>query len=73
VIGPAHGGSPGAYLDGLTGATPRDESVAALTEVLDGLLRDRGQLAEMGTRGAAWAQASFAPDRYAALAVDRLL
>ena len=35
VVGPAHGGSPGAYLDGVTGATPRDESVAALTRVLD--------------------------------------
>ncbi len=45
VIGPAYGGSPAAYLDGVTGATPRDESVAALV----------------------------APDRYAALAVDRLL
>jgi len=73
VIGPAHGGSPGAYLDGLTGVTPRDESVAALTAVLGELLRDPALLADMGARGAAWARASFAPDRYAALAVDRLL
>jgi phosphatidylinositol alpha-1,6-mannosyltransferase len=73
VIGPAHGGSPGAYLDGVTGATPRDESVAALAEVLDGLLRDPAELAAMGVRGAVWARASFAPDRYAALAVNRLL
>jgi glycosyltransferase involved in cell wall biosynthesis len=73
VVGPAHGGSPGAYLDGVTGATPRDESVAALAEVLGSVLREPARLAEMGTRGAAWAQASFAPDRYAALAVDRLL
>jgi glycosyltransferase involved in cell wall biosynthesis len=73
VVGPAHGGSPGAYLDGVTGATPRDESVAALAEVLDGLLRDPAELAAMGTRGAAWARASFDPDRYAALAVNRLL
>jgi phosphatidyl-myo-inositol dimannoside synthase len=73
VVGPAHGGSPGAYLDGVTGATPRDESVAALTRVLDELLREPARLAEMGASGAAWARASFAPDRYAALAVDRLL
>jgi glycosyltransferase involved in cell wall biosynthesis len=73
VVGPAHGGSPGAYLDGVTGATPRDESVAALTGLLDKLLRQPARLAEMGALGAAWARASFAPDRYAALAVDRLL
>jgi phosphatidyl-myo-inositol dimannoside synthase len=73
VVGPAHGGSPGAYLDGLTGATPRDESVAALAEVLDSVLREPARLAEMGIHAAAWAQASFAPDRYAALAVNRLL
>ena len=29
--------------------------------------------AEMGRRGAEWARESFAPDRYARLAVDRLL
>jgi glycosyltransferase involved in cell wall biosynthesis len=73
VVGPAHGGSPGAYLDGVTGATPRDESAEALAQVLDSVLREPARLAEMGARGAAWAQASFAPDRYAALAVDRLL
>jgi phosphatidyl-myo-inositol dimannoside synthase len=73
VIGPAHGGSPGAYLDGVTGATPRDESVEALAQVLDSVLSEPARLAEMGMRGAAWAQASFAPDRYAALAVNRLL
>jgi phosphatidylinositol alpha-1,6-mannosyltransferase len=73
VVGPAHGGSPGAYLDGVTGATPRDESVAALAQVLDELVRDPARLAEMGALGAAWARASFAPDRYATLAVDRLL
>jgi len=73
VVGPAHGGSPGAYLDGVTGATPRNESVAALARVLDVLLREPARLAEMGAQGAAWARASFAPDRYATLAVDRLL
>jgi phosphatidyl-myo-inositol dimannoside synthase len=73
VVGPAHGGSPGAYLDGVTGATPRDESAAALSQVLEELLREPARLAEMGALGSAWARASFAPDRYAALAVDRLL
>ncbi len=72
VIGPAHGGSPDAYLDGVSGLTPRDESMAALARVLDQALRP-ARLTEMGRRGAAWARACFAPDRYAALAVDRLL
>jgi phosphatidylinositol alpha-1,6-mannosyltransferase len=73
VVGPAHGGSPGAYLEGVTGATPRDETVTALSSVLAELTRQPSRLAEMGTRGAEWARASFAPDRYARLAVDRLL
>jgi phosphatidylinositol alpha-1,6-mannosyltransferase len=73
VVGPAHGGSPDAYLDGVTGATPRDESAAALAAILDGLAGQPARLAEMGRQGAAWARARFAPDRHAALAVDRLL
>jgi phosphatidyl-myo-inositol dimannoside synthase len=73
VVGPAHGGSPDAYLDGVTGMTPRDESVAALAQVIDELVRQPARLDEMGKRGGAWARARFAPDRYAALAVDRLL
>jgi glycosyltransferase involved in cell wall biosynthesis len=73
VIGPAHGGSPDAYLDGVTGATPRDESAAALARVLHELTLRPTRLAEMGRQGAAWARARFAPDEYAALAVDRLL
>jgi glycosyltransferase involved in cell wall biosynthesis len=73
VVGPAHGGSRGAYLDGITGETPRDESVPALAQVLDRLLARPGRLGQMGARGAQWARARFNPDRYAALAVDRLL
>jgi phosphatidylinositol alpha-1,6-mannosyltransferase len=73
VVGPAHGGSSAAYLDGVTGATPGDESVAALTRVLAELTSQPALLREMGRQGALWARARFAPDRYAALAVDRLL
>jgi glycosyltransferase involved in cell wall biosynthesis len=73
VVGPAHGGSPGAYLDGITGETPRDESVPALARVLDGLLARPARLGRMGAHGAQWARARFDPDRYAALAVERLL
>ena len=73
VVGPAHGGSPGAYLEGITGETPRDESVPALARVLDGLLARPARLGQMGYLGARWARARFDPDRYAALAVERLL
>ena len=73
VIGPAHGGSLDAYLDGVSGATPTDESEAALSQVLDAMLRQRSKLSEMGERGAQWARVRFAPDRYAALAVKQLL
>jgi len=73
VVGPALGGSPDAYLDGVTGATPRDESAAALAAVLDGLADQPARMADMGRQGAAWARARFAPDQYATLAADRLL
>jgi glycosyltransferase involved in cell wall biosynthesis len=73
VVGPARGGSPDAYLDGVTGATPRDESAAALAGLLSALVRRPERLSAMGARGAAWARERFAPNRYAALAVDRLL
>jgi glycosyltransferase involved in cell wall biosynthesis len=73
VVGPARGGSPDAYLDGVTGATPRDESAAALAGLLDALAGRPDRLSAMGARGAAWARERFAPAHYAALAVDRLL
>jgi glycosyltransferase involved in cell wall biosynthesis len=73
VVGPAHGGSRDAYLDGVTGVAPRDESAAALASVLGELLRQPARMTEMGVRGAKWARARFEPDSYAALAVDRLL
>jgi glycosyltransferase involved in cell wall biosynthesis len=73
VVGPAHGGSPDAYLEGVTGTTPTDESAASLAELLGELARRPARLAAMGRQGAAWARERFAPDRYAALALDRLL
>ena len=39
VIGPAHGGLPDAYFDGVNGTAPRNESVAALASILENLLR----------------------------------
>jgi phosphatidylinositol alpha-1,6-mannosyltransferase len=73
VVGPAYGGSHDAYIEGVTGVTPTDETSAALTAVLSEMCRDPRRLVEMGKQAAAWARESFAPDRYAANAVARLL
>ena len=73
VIAPAYGGSHDAYVEGVTGVAPSDESADALTRVLDGLLKDPGRLALMGKYAAQWTRQAFAPERYAQLAVRRLL
>jgi phosphatidyl-myo-inositol dimannoside synthase len=73
VVGPAYGGSPDTYIDGVTGVAPRDESSSALARVLDELLREPQDLEQMGRRAAEWAREAFAPERYAKLAVSRLL
>jgi phosphatidyl-myo-inositol dimannoside synthase len=73
VIAPAYGGSREAYVEGITGAAPADESVEALTRTLSDLLKDPARLAWMRGQAAAWVQQAFAPERYAQLAVRRLL
>lgn len=73
VVGPAFGGSHDAYLDRVTGVTPTDETAESLAGTLDELLQDPYRLSEMGKRAAEWARESFAPERYAPLAVARLL
>jgi phosphatidyl-myo-inositol dimannoside synthase len=73
VIAPAYGGSHEAYVEGVTGVAPADESVETLTRTLHDLLKDPAQLGYMGGQAAAWAQQAFAPERYAQLAVRRLL
>jgi phosphatidyl-myo-inositol dimannoside synthase len=73
VIAPAFGGSHDAYIDGVTGVAPTDETAESLTDVLADMLRDRSRLEAMGKRAAEWARDSFAPDRYSSLVVDRLL
>ena len=73
VIVPAYGGSREAYVEGVTGVAPTDESAEALTRILHDLLKDPARLASMGKQAAQWAQQTFAPERYAQLAVRRLL
>ena len=73
VIAPAYGGSREAYVEGVTGVAPADESAEALTRTLHDLLKDPARLAWMGRHAAQWARQAFAPERYAQLAVRRLL
>ncbi|WP_349305898.1 glycosyltransferase [Pseudofrankia sp. DC12] len=61
VVGPVSGGARDAYLDGVTGATPADESPEALAAVLAGLLADRAHLARMRRRAAEWARMATEP------------
>jgi phosphatidylinositol alpha-1,6-mannosyltransferase len=73
VVAPAYGGSCDAYIEGVTGVAPVDETTEALTRILDELLKDPARLALMGARAAAWARESFAPEHYPELVVRRLL
>jgi phosphatidylinositol alpha-1,6-mannosyltransferase len=73
VIAPAHGGSREAYVEGVTGIAPVDESVEALTRTLHDLLKDSARLEWMGRQATQWTRQAFAPERYAQLAVKRLL
>jgi phosphatidyl-myo-inositol dimannoside synthase len=73
VIAPAYGGSHEAYVEGVTGVAPADESAEALTRTLDDMLKDPDRLAWMGRHAAQWSRQAFAPEHYAQLAVRRLL
>jgi phosphatidyl-myo-inositol dimannoside synthase len=73
VIAPAYGGSREAYIEGVTGVAPTDESTEALTRILQGLLKDPARLALMGEHAAQWTRQAFAAECYPELAVTRLL
>ena len=72
MIAPPYGGSRDAYMEGVTGVAPADESAEALARTLQDLLKDPARLAEMAVLAAQWARRAFDPDDYARLAV-RLL
>jgi phosphatidylinositol alpha-1,6-mannosyltransferase len=73
VIAPAFGGSHEAYIEGVTGVAPADESAEALTRTLDDLLKDPARLAWMGGHAVQWTRQAFDPERYAQLTTRRLL
>ncbi len=65
VVGPAFGGSHEAFLHEVTGDAPVDETVQALSAVLDRLLKDPARLEQMARQAAQWSRQCFAPDTYA--------
>jgi len=64
VVGPVSGGARDAYLDGLTGSTPADESAEALAVVLVDLLSDPARLARMQRQAAEWARMTTQPEEH---------
>jgi phosphatidylinositol alpha-1,6-mannosyltransferase len=73
VVAPAHGGSGSAFIEGVTGTAPSEDTVTGLSERLRDILADRGRLAWMADRAIDWARLTFDPDHYAELACRRLL
>jgi phosphatidyl-myo-inositol dimannoside synthase len=63
VVAPAFGGSDDAFLFGMTGVKPTDESADALADVIEQLASDPELRARLGENGRLWAQAEFNPDR----------
>ena len=63
VVAPAAGGGHAAFLEGVTGLRPADESVDALTRVLAWAGRRPDELRTMGRNGQCWATRAFDPER----------
>lgn len=64
VVPPASGGSADAFLPGVTGVRPADESAEALATTIESLLGDPTTLATLGRNGHEWAAERFSPERY---------
>lgn len=67
VVAPAYGGGWDAFVPGLTGLAPADESPSALATVLRRLIDDPGERITMGHEARRWSQQRFDPKRYPAL------
>jgi glycosyltransferase involved in cell wall biosynthesis len=64
VVAPAFGGARDAYLEGLSGLKPRDESPEELTAVLRWFADNRGRVRRMGEDARRWVKTRFDPDGY---------
>ncbi len=63
VVAPAHGGSDDAFLDGITGVKPIDESAEALAEAIEPLVTDTEFRHTLAINARAWSRATFEPSR----------
>lgn len=73
VVAPAYGGSGEAFVPGVTGLAPLDETPEALASALGALLRDDERRLEMGRAAARWSTVCFEPARYGQQVVRTLL
>jgi glycosyltransferase involved in cell wall biosynthesis len=70
VLAPACGGSRDAFIEGVTGVSPSDQSLDALTDVLRWMLDHPQETRTMGANGRRWAQRAFDPCAYPARVAD---
>lgn len=73
VIAPSLGGSSDAFVEGLTGLRPPDDSPEALAATINRLLRDEELLKSMGVNAARWGTDNFSTDKYSYRVSDLLL
>jgi glycosyltransferase involved in cell wall biosynthesis len=64
VVAPAYGGSADAFLPGITGWSPPNESSDALAEILRWFAINREGRQRMATSARAWATTTFAPAQH---------
>ena len=70
VVAPASGGSHDAFLEGVTGVSPRDQSIKSLTDVMSWLASHPMEALIMGTNGREWARQVFRPASYSDQVAD---
>jgi glycosyltransferase involved in cell wall biosynthesis len=73
VVAPPYGGSADAYLAGVTGCAPVDETPTTLAHVIKNLLHDKARRMEMSADAAAWSRKRFNPTTYSNHVVETLL
>lgn len=64
VITPAFGGGHAAFVEGVTGLAPVDESTEALEGLLEWAAAHPRERSHLGLRGRQWAREAFSPDAY---------
>ncbi|MDQ6949743.1 MAG: glycosyltransferase family 4 protein [Actinomycetota bacterium] len=64
VVAPCLGGSSDAFIEGLTGVRPRDESPEALAQAIQSLLETDSVRVPMAESARSWARQTFSPTEY---------